>query len=102
MLTAEKLCLQLGISQQTLRRRLTAEDTSYQQIKNNLRSDLSMKLLFNRSLSITAVVNRMDFSEPLFFFACLQTMVGLHPKKLSSLESQMNRYYQPSKDFHVS
>ena len=87
MLTAEQLCQEVGISQQTLRRKLAAEGTSYQQIKNNLRSDLAMKLLSNRSLSITAVANRMDFSEPRVFSRAFKQWTGFTPKDFRA-ESQ--------------
>ncbi len=77
---AEDLCKNLGISQQTLRRKLSAEGTSYQQIKNNLRNDLAIKLLLNRSLSITEIALRMDFSEPRVFSRAFKQWTGLTPK----------------------
>ncbi len=71
---------QLGISEQTLRRKLNAEGTSYQQIKDNLRSDLANKLLSNRSLNIAEVARLLDFSEPRAFTRAFRQWSGMTPK----------------------
>ncbi|UTA47089.1 AraC family transcriptional regulator [Simiduia sp. 21SJ11W-1] len=71
----------LGISEQTLRRRLTAEGISYQQIKDNLRNDVATELLANRSLSISEVARLLSFSEPRAFTRAFRQWQGKTPSQ---------------------
>ncbi len=71
----------LGMSEQTLRRKLSAEGISYQQIKDNLRSDLASKLLGNRNLTIAAIAKLLDFSEPRAFTRAFKQWQGQTPKE---------------------
>ncbi|GAA5317176.1 MAG: AraC family transcriptional regulator [Candidatus Pelagadaptatus aseana] len=86
-----ELAKELEISEQTLRRRLSEEGTSYQQIKNNLRSDLAVKLLANRNLSIAEVANRLDFSEPRVFTRAFKQWTGYTPKDFRA-QKQIKSY----------
>lgn len=76
---AADLSRELGISEQTLRRKLTAEGISYQQIKDNLRNDLATELLANRSLPISEVARLLDFSEPRAFTRAFRQWQGKTP-----------------------
>lgn len=71
----------LGISEQTLRRRLSAEGISYQQIKDNLRSDLASKLLANRNLTIADIARLLNFSEPRAFTRAFKQWQGSTPRE---------------------
>ncbi|MEC8428774.1 MAG: AraC family transcriptional regulator [Pseudomonadota bacterium] len=84
--TSDVLSQQLNISEQTLRRRLSEEGTSYQQIKNNLRNDLAIKLLSNRALSIAEVAEKMDFSEPRVFTRAFKQWTGYTPKEYRAMK----------------
>ncbi len=84
--TSDVLSQQLDISEQTLRRRLSEEGTSYQQIKNNLRNDLAIKLLSNRALSIAEVAEKMDFSEPRVFTRAFKQWTGYTPKEYRAMK----------------
>ena len=66
---------------ETLRRKLSAEGISYQQIKDNLRSDLANKLLANRSLTIGEVARQLNFSEPRAFTRAFKQWSGLTPRE---------------------
>ncbi|NIB41255.1 AraC family transcriptional regulator [Pseudomaricurvus alkylphenolicus] len=77
---SQEIARRLDISEQTLRRRLGAEGTSYQQIKDNLRSDLAAKLLANRSLSISEVARLLNFSEPRAFTRAFKQWQGVTPR----------------------
>jgi AraC-like DNA-binding protein len=81
---SQEVAALLNISEQTLRRRLSAEGTSYQQIKDNLRSDLATKLLSNRSLNIAEVARLLDFSEPRAFTRAFKQWSGLTPRAYRS------------------
>ncbi len=77
---SQTIARELGMSEQTLRRKLNAEGTSYQQIKDNLRSDLAAKLLGNRNLTIAEVAHQLDFSEPRAFTRAFKQWTGLTPR----------------------
>ncbi|MDN3638713.1 AraC family transcriptional regulator [Simiduia curdlanivorans] len=79
--TAGEVAASLNISEQTLRRRLTEEGISYQQIKDNLRSDLATELLRNRKLSIGDVAGLLDFSEPRAFTRAFKEWQGKTPRE---------------------
>lgn len=79
--TADEIATLLSISEQTLRRRLSEEGISYQQIKDNLRSDLANELLTNRALSIADVARQLDFSEPRAFTRAFKQWQGQTPRE---------------------
>ncbi len=78
---SDEIAERLGISEQTLRRKLSAEGISYQQIKDNLRSDLANKLLTNRSLTIGEVARQLNFSEPRAFTRAFKQWSGVTPRE---------------------
>lgn len=78
--TSKEIAQRLGMSEQTLRRKLTAEGISYQQIKDNLRQDLANHLLSKRNLTITDISNRIGFSEPRAFTRAFKQWNGITPK----------------------
>lgn len=77
---ADQLAERLSMSEQTLRRRLSEEGISYQQIKDNLRLDLARDLLGNRSLSVGEVARLLDFSEPRAFTRAFSQWSGQTPR----------------------
>ena len=78
---SDVLAKQLGMSEQTLRRKLSAEGISYQQIKDNLRQDLANKLLSNRALNIAQISKQLNFSEPRAFTRAYKQWAGTTPKE---------------------
>lgn len=75
-----EIASKLGISEQTLRRKLHLEGSSYQQIKDNLRLDIANKLLTKRNLTITEISRLLDFSEPRAFSRAYAKWTGESPK----------------------
>ncbi|MEH6343673.1 MAG: AraC family transcriptional regulator [Bermanella sp.] len=82
---SEAISKQLGMSEQTLRRKLSVEGISYQQIKDNLRHDLANKLLSNRSLTISHIAKQLSFSEPRAFTRAYKHWSGVTPKEYRQL-----------------
>ncbi len=82
---SEAISKQLGMSEQTLRRKLSVEGISYQQIKDNLRHDLANKLLGNRSLTISHIAKQLSFSEPRAFTRAYKQWAGVTPKEYRQL-----------------
>lgn len=78
--TSAEISLKLGISEQTLRRKLHLEGISYQHIKDNLRLDIANKLLAKRNLNINEISQLLSFSEPRAFSRAYAHWTGETPK----------------------
>ena len=83
--SSRELASKLGISEQTLRRKLNAEGISYQQIKDSLRSDLASKLLSNHNLNIADISRFLDFSEPRAFTRAFKQWHGITPREYRTI-----------------
>ncbi|TDT43178.1 AraC family transcriptional regulator [Halospina denitrificans] len=70
---------QLNTSPQTLRRRLKAENTSFQEIKDNLRRDIAIFHLMRDNLSINEIAHRAGFTETSTFHRAFKKWTGLTP-----------------------
>ncbi|MGB3667604.1 MAG: AraC family transcriptional regulator ligand-binding domain-containing protein [Bermanella sp.] len=79
--TSEELAKSLNMSEQTLRRKLNAEGSNYQQIKDNLRQALANQLLGNRAISIAKISKQLNFSEPRAFTRAFKQWSGYTPKE---------------------
>lgn len=78
--SAKEIATQLNISEQTLRRKLSLEGTSYQQIKDELRNNLANKLLSSKTNTIAQVGRFLNFSEPRAFTRAYKKWSGITPK----------------------
>jgi AraC-like DNA-binding protein len=79
--TSDILAKQLKMSEQTLRRKLSAEGISYQQIKDSLRQELANKLLSNRAINIATISKQLNFSEPRAFTRAYKQWTNMTPKE---------------------
>lgn len=79
--TSDELAKSLSMSEQTLRRKLNAEGSNYQQIKDHLRQELANKLLGNRAISIAKISKQLNFSEPRAFTRAFKQWSGYTPKE---------------------
>ncbi len=75
----EAVSSNLNVSPQTLRRRLKDENTSYQEIKDNLRRDLSIYHLCRREYTINEIAILVGFTEPSTFHRAFKKWTGLTP-----------------------
>ncbi len=78
--SSQAMAAQLGISEQTMRRKLSVEGISYQQIKDNLRQDLANRLLRASGLSIAQISTQLGFSEPRAFTRAYKQWSGRTPR----------------------
>ena len=69
----------LDVHPQTLRRRLTAEGTTFKDIKNQLRRDTALYFLGKKSLSIEEIAHRAGFSESSAFIRAFKGWTGVTP-----------------------
>jgi AraC-like DNA-binding protein len=75
----EDVAAELHITPTTLRRRLEAEGTSYQDIKDQLRNDLSIDLLCHSALSVDEIGAQLGFQDASAFHRAFKRWNGLQP-----------------------
>lgn len=69
----------LGLSPQTLRRRLREEGQGYQAIKDELRRDAAIEYLGQADLTLLEIASRLGFSEASTFHRAFKGWTGLAP-----------------------
>lgn len=75
----EEVAEELGLTPQTLRRRLKEENSSYQGIKDQVRRDAAIYYLSRPQLGIAEIAHMMGFSEPSTFHRAFKKWTGLTP-----------------------
>lgn len=69
----------LGISRQTLYRRLKAENATFEQLLDDLRHRLALKLINDQHLSVKQASWRLGFSDPAAFSRAFKRWTGISP-----------------------
>ncbi len=82
-----QLAEELGISSQTLHRRLRESATSYQKIKDNLRREVAIQKLVNERLSVDQVADIVGFTESRSFTRAFKHWTGLTPREYCKREA---------------
>ena len=77
--SVEDISCKLNMSVRTLRRRLKAEQTTYQQFKDQTRLDAAKTFLNRPGLKINAVSALMGFDEPSAFHRAFKKWIGMTP-----------------------
>jgi AraC-like DNA-binding protein len=70
---------EFGTAPTTLRRRLEAEGTTFQTIKDELRRDSAIHRLSHGSSSVTAIATELGFQEPSAFRRAFKKWTGVQP-----------------------
>jgi AraC-like DNA-binding protein len=76
----QEVAARLAVSAQTLRRRLAAEGTSFQQIRDQLRRDVAIAALAAGTVSIEDLARQLGFSEPSAFHRAFKRWTGSAPR----------------------
>lgn len=76
----EQVAERLNMSPSSLRRRLLKENSSYQQIKDEVRRDAAIEYLRNPDLTIKDIAELMGFMEPGSFSRAFRQWVGMTPQ----------------------
>lgn len=76
----QAVAARLAMSAQTLRRRLAAEGTSFQRIRDQLRRDVAIAALATGTVSIEDISQRLGFSEPSAFHRAFKRWTGSAPR----------------------
>jgi len=77
--TLEDIARALDLSGATLRRHLSAEDTSIRQIKEKIRKDLAGQYIINNELSLSDIAERLNFSSEKTFTRAFCQWYGITP-----------------------
>ena len=70
---------QLGLSRQSLFRRLRAEGVTFEQVLDGLRHTLALRYLNGEGLSVKETAFRLGFSEPASFSRAFKRWTGTSP-----------------------
>lgn len=79
MLSAEEVAQLLNMSVSTMRRRLTDENTSFQQIKDECRKEAAITYINAPQLSFNEIAALMGFEEPSAFYRSFKKWTGMTP-----------------------
>ncbi len=77
--TFEQLAAALNTSPQTLRRKLSAEGSNYQTLKDNLRRDTAIEKLLKEKLTVDEIAELLGFTEGRSFTRAFQKWTGISP-----------------------
>lgn len=73
------IAAQLNISPRTLQRKLAKEDTSYQQLLDQIRYQLAQNYLQDTQLTVTDIAYMLGFTEPSAFYRAFKKWHGMTP-----------------------
>lgn len=75
----EQTAQHFGLSTQVLHRRLQTQDTSFKELKMQVKRDLAIKLLLGERHKVETIASRVGFSEPSAFIRAFKAWTGLTP-----------------------
>lgn len=76
----EEVARALGYSRQTLYRRLKAEGTTFEQVLDDLRRRLALRLVRDEGLPVKEAAWRLGFSDPAAFSRAFKRWTGSSPR----------------------
>ncbi len=85
--TASAVASELNMSPRTLHRKLTAEGTSFQQLKDDFRRDLAVHYINRPELSIDAIAAVMGFQDNSAFYRSFKKWTGMSPGQYRQQQS---------------
>ena len=80
-LTIERVARELGMSRQTLYRRLKAEGVTFEGILEAKRRSLAIRLLGIQRVSVKAAAYKLGFSDPAAFSRAFKRWTGVSPSR---------------------
>ncbi|MHC3125096.1 AraC family transcriptional regulator [Acinetobacter sp. GN11] len=75
----DDLARMLNMSNSTLQRRFQEDGTNYQRLKDDLRRDIAIDLLFSSSMTVTEVAGKVGFQETSAFQRAFKKWTGVSP-----------------------
>ena len=74
----------MGLSRQTLYRRLKEEDVTFESLLDKLRHRLALHYLRQEHLSVKATSYRLGFSDPAAFSRAFKRWTGVPPRAMAA------------------
>lgn len=84
----ENVAKALATSPRTLQRRLREEDTSFAELLDGFRHQMSLQLLDDRELAIYEIAYLLGYSEPSTFYRAFRRWTGASPKEVRESEGR--------------
>jgi AraC-like DNA-binding protein len=86
--SADAVAARLGVSRQTLWRRLRAEDVAFETVLDALRHRLAVDYLTARKVSVNETAYLVGFSEPAAFSRAFKRWTGVSPRAFAAAARQ--------------
>lgn len=77
----DRVARELGVSRQTLYRRLKAEGVTFEHLLDDLRHRLALKLLRDEQMAVKQAAWRLGFSDPAAFSRAFKRWTGTSPSE---------------------
>ena len=87
-LTLDEAAGKLAVSAPTLRRRLTEEGATFQQIKDQVRRDQAIYLLLHDNVPVHEIAEKVGYSEPSTFHRAFKKWTGISPGEYRESQGQ--------------
>lgn len=76
----DEVARELGLSRQTLYRRLKAEGTTFERLRDRLRRRVALRLIRNEGVAVKEAAWRLGFSDPASFSRAFKRWTGKSPR----------------------
>ncbi len=76
----DEVARHLHLTTRTLRRKLTEENTSFQELKDNVRRDAAIHYLSQQRIPVSQISRLLGYSEPAAFTRAFKIWTGVTPK----------------------
>lgn len=89
-LNIDRVARELGMSRQTLYRRLKAEGVTFEEILDAKRRSLAIRFLGIHRLSVKAATYKLGFSDPAAFSRAFKRWTGVSPSRYRTAQHQLS------------
>jgi AraC-like DNA-binding protein len=91
----------LGIHPRTLQRRLREEGTSFEEIKDDIRRDIALRYLGEKSISLTRLATMLGYSEPSVLTRSCYRWFSTSPRNIRRDMYSLNDAYSDGEDVEM-
>jgi len=89
--TAEMIASKLGLSRQTLFRKLKAEGVTFERVLDELRHQMALYYLNGKKVSVNQTAYLLGFSEPAAFSRAFKRWTGSSPRTMQASKIENNQ-----------
>ncbi|WP_188434378.1 helix-turn-helix domain-containing protein [Halopseudomonas salina] len=85
-MSEERVAVPMNISPRHLRRKLSAEGTSYEQLVDEVRKEGAIRMISQGQLSLTSIAYELGFLDPSSFTRAFRRWTGMSPTAFRSMQ----------------